>query len=59
MKRAEAFPSDFLRAEDLEGKNAPVLTIADVTSETMTDGEQRRCLTFKETAKKLILNKTN
>jgi hypothetical protein len=58
MRMSEAFPSPFLKAGDLNDKE-PVLTITAVETETVGDGEERRCLSFKETGKKFLVNKTN
>ena len=58
MRYHEAFPSPYFKAADLDGKE-PVLTIAKVSTETMNDGDERRCAHFEETDKVLILNKTN
>jgi hypothetical protein len=58
MRIEQAFPSPFFRAGDiLDGE--PTLTIATVTTETLGDGDERRCLTFEETDKKFLVNKTN
>jgi hypothetical protein len=58
MRIEQAFPSPFFRAGDiLDGE--PVLTIAAVSTETLGDGDERRCLSFEETEKRLVLNKTN
>lgn len=63
MKRDEAFPSNFLKADDLknaEGKSiAKRVTIAGVEDVKYPDGGSGRMLSFKETEKKLGLNKTN
>jgi hypothetical protein len=58
MKYSEVYPSPFVKAGDI-GEKEPVLTIAEVTTETVGDGDERRCLSFEETNKKLLLNKTN
>jgi hypothetical protein len=58
MKRAEVFPSPFFKAGDLNGRE-PVLTIKQVSTELLSENEERRVLTFVETDKKLVLNKTN
>lgn len=61
MKISEAFPGNFLKAEDLNGK--PVtLTIDEVTLEELKGGgktEKKLLLSFRKTDKKLICNKTN
>ena len=61
MKLSEAFPSNFLKADDLDGKNVTV-EIADVTFEEIGQGrdkESKIMLAFKGKEKKLICNKTN
>lgn len=61
MKREDAFPSKWLKAEHL--KEAPgrklVLTISGVTTVKYRDGSTSRALSFDETDKQLGLNKTN
>jgi hypothetical protein len=61
MKLSEAFPSNFLKADDLNGK--PVtLTISSVEMETLGTGkdkESKLIVQFKGTEKKLVCNKTN
>ena len=63
MKRDEAFPSNFLKAEHLvnaAGQSiAKRVTITGVEDVTYPDGKMGRCISFKETNKKLGLNKTN
>lgn len=61
MKLNEAFPSNFLKADDLAGKNATV-EIAEVTFEEIGQGRDRESkiiVAFKGKEKKLICNKTN
>jgi len=58
MKFHDAFPSDYFKAADIDGE-APVLMITEVSTEAMRDGEEKRTLSFKETKKRLPLNKTN
>lgn len=58
MKLHEAFPSPYLKAADVEDEEL-VLTIDAVSTETLGDGGERRCVRFEETDKLLILNKTN
>jgi hypothetical protein len=61
MKLSEAFPSNFLKADDLNGK--PVtLTISGVEIEQLGQGkdkEKKLVIQFRGTEKKLICNKTN
>lgn len=61
MKLSEAFPSNFLKAEDLGGK--PVtLTIEAIDFDEIGQGrdkEKKLIITFRKTDKKLICNKTN
>lgn len=61
MKISEAFPSNFLKADDLNGKNVTV-TIQDATLEEIGQGhnkERKLILAFHGKEKKLVLNKTN
>ncbi len=61
MKLSEAFPSNFLKADDLGGKNVTV-EIDEVTFEEIGQGrdkEQKIIIAFKGKEKKLIVNKTN
>lgn len=61
MKLSQAFPSNFLKADDLQGKSFTV-TIADVALEELGQGAQKDTklvLTFQGKTKKMILNKTN
>lgn len=57
MKISGAFPSRYLRAADLQGKQAAVV-MSHVTMETIGDDE-RPVLYFKGKDKGLVLNKTN
>lgn len=61
MKLSEAFPSNFLKADDLNGK--PVtLRIAGVVIEELGQGkdkERKLIISFAGTEKKLVCNKTN
>lgn len=54
----QAFPSKFLKAEDLQGREVE-LTIASCVIEQMGDGEHKPCLSFRGKEKALVLNKTN
>lgn len=61
MKLNEAFPSNFLKADDLQGKNITV-EISEVTFEEIGQGrdkESKIIVAFKGKDKKLICNKTN
>lgn len=64
MKAHEVFQSEFLKAADLsdggDDYHTMLVTITDIeTSKPFDDGNVQRMLTFKETPKKLGLNKTN
>ena len=50
--------SPYLRADDI-GDKIPTVTIKEVTTETMQDGEKKPCLWFENKSKGLVLNKTN
>lgn len=61
MNVNDAFPSDFLKADDLKGKTITV-TIAKVTIEEIGQGNQKErklVLAFVGKDKRLVLNKTN
>lgn len=61
MKLTEAYPSAFLKADDLNGKQVR-LTIEDVTLEEIGQGkdkEKKLIVSFVGKEKKLVLNKTN
>ena len=60
MKVGDAFPSNFLKASDLEGKDVTV-TIEEVTLETIDkdEKESKLLIAFKGKTKKLVCNKTN
>jgi len=57
MRIGDAFPGDYLKAEDLHGKSV-TLTIQDVAIEQL-GSDEKPCVSFKGTKKKLALNKTN
>lgn len=57
MRIGDAFPSKYLRAEDLQGKT-PLVTITDVTRERVF-GEDRLVVAFLGRQKRLLLNRTN
>lgn len=61
MKLNEAFPSNFLKAEDLAGRTVPC-TIAAAEMEELGQGrdkETKLVLSFAGKEKKLVCNKTN
>jgi len=60
MKIGEAFPSSFLKVDDLQGRDVTV-TIASVELETIgkDDKEQKLVLGLLGKTKKLVCNKTN
>jgi hypothetical protein len=61
MRINEAFPSKYLKADDLDDGDM-TLTIKAERSETMGEGagaQQKVILTFKETDKEFVCNKTN
>jgi arabinogalactan endo-1,4-beta-galactosidase len=57
MKVSQAFPSEFIKAADLNGQNARV-TMARVEMKDIGD-DQKPVLYFKGKEKGLVLNKTN
>ena len=57
MNINQAFPSNYLRAADLNGKT-PTMTITEVKLETVGD-DRKLVVYFKGTDKGLVLNKTN
>lgn len=61
MKTSEAFPSKYLKADDLQGRDVAV-TISDVKLEEFdgTNGKETKMLLyFKGKEKKFVCNKTN
>ncbi len=61
MKLNDAFPSAFLKADDLKGNNVTV-TISEVSIEQIGQGAQKDSklvLAFRGKEKKLVCNKTN
>jgi len=61
MNLNQAFPSPFLKADDLNGKNVTV-TISEVSIEELGQGqnkEKKLCVSFVGKEKKLVCNKTN
>jgi len=57
MKSADVFPSKYLRAADLNGRE-PVVTISHVTMETVGD-DNKPVLYFEGKEQGIVLNKTN
>lgn len=57
MRMSEAFPSNYLKADDLKGRSVKV-TIESVTMEKIGD-DQKPVLHFVGKDKGLVLNKTN
>lgn len=57
MRMSEAFPSNWLKASDLQGRTVKA-TIKDVVMEDVGDGE-KPIVTFVGKDKGLVLNKTN
>lgn len=57
MKVSQAFPSNYLKASDLQGRQ-PKVTMAGYKMETIGD-DQKPVLYFKGKEKGLVLNKTN
>lgn len=57
MKLSEAFPSNFLKSEDLNGRDV-MLTIQSASMEKVGN-DNRLVLTFNGTQKSMICNKTN
>jgi hypothetical protein len=58
MKISEAFPSKYVQASDLAGREVKVV-IKGVQNEEMRDGSLKPVLYFHGTDKGLVLNKTN
>jgi hypothetical protein len=58
MNVNEAFPSKWLKASDLQGKKIQV-TIREVVSEEVSQGESKPIVHFEGKDKGLVLNKTN
>jgi len=57
MKTSDLFPSKYLRADDLDGRE-PVLTIAKIKKEKLGD-QTKLIIYFKGKEKGLVINKTN
>jgi hypothetical protein len=61
MKLNDAYPSNYLKHADLKGRTVR-LTIKDYATEEVGQGadkETKPVLSFRETPRKLVLNKTN
>lgn len=58
MKISNAFPSNYLKADDLQGGRF-TLTIARVTMEQISESESKPVVHFHNTQKGMVLNKTN
>ena len=58
MNIGNAFPSKYLRASDLQGKDV-VVTMRTVTMEQMPEGENKPVLYFAGKNKGLVMNITN
>jgi hypothetical protein len=59
MNIYDAFPSKYLKAEDLKGENVTV-TIEEFTREKVgSEKESKPVISFVNTLKKMVLNKTN
>ena len=57
MKLSEAFPSNYLKSADLQGREIPVI-IADASME-MLGNERKLVLSFQGKKKTMVCNKTN
>ena len=57
MKLSDAFPSKYLKADDLQGREVPVI-ISGAKMEQVGD-EHKLVLSFKGKSKTMICNKTN
>ena len=58
IKVSAAFPSNYLKAADLQGRHVAVV-IASVVMEDMGDDGEKPCVYFRGTPKGVVLNKTN
>jgi len=58
MHRNQLYPSKYLRHADLDGKTIAA-TIDKVVMETMSDGQEKPVLRFKDREKGMVLNRTN
>ena len=59
VKMSEAFPSEFLKATDIDGKGDVPVTIARIEIKNFGEGERKPVLYFVGTKKSLSLNLTN
>jgi arabinogalactan endo-1,4-beta-galactosidase len=59
MQISTAFPSEYLRAADLQGKQVRVVIDRVELREVGNDGEHKPVLFFKDKDKGVVLNKTN
>jgi len=62
MKASEAFPSNWLKATDIDAEVGAILTIAGYEMKdigTEDDKERKPVLSFEEVDKELVLNRTN
>ena len=57
MKLSDAFPSNYLKSEDLQGRDVPVVIAG--TEMEMLGNERKLVLSFQGKTKKMICNKTN
>lgn len=58
MRMSEAFPTKYLSAGDLQGREVPV-TISHIVMEDIERGEMKPVVYFQGKQKGLVLNKTN
>jgi hypothetical protein len=58
MRSSDAFPSKYLKASEIKGKDVPVI-LDRIEHEEMADGEMKYVLYFIGRTKGLVLNKTN
>jgi len=59
MKIGTAFPSKYLKSDDLQGKEVKVEIDRCVTEDVTGDGEEKLIVYFRGKKKGLVLNKTN
>lgn len=59
MRISEAFPSNYLKADDLQGRQIKVKMDRTAMEEVGRDKERRLILYFVDKAKGMVLNKTN
>ena len=58
MNIVKAFPNEYIRADDLDGQGR-VLVIGSVELRDLADGNSKPVMSFINTDKKLVLNRTN